>query len=193
MAGTNGMAKRPTKQELKRFKVPPIEFECGTYELWVGRELNDNGDAVKEGLCYQPHKGEHVLVIPVGTMGSLFGLTRMSGPEDEDADGVLGDGTDAASLAVQRDAAQRRLQRQAEAFEQIITTLARRVVWWDWTDLGGEPLPQPYRNPEVLTGLDASELFWLQRKLTGETAVEEGNVERGSGNGSLAQAPSRGN
>jgi len=192
MAGSNGVAKKPTKQQLARFKVPPIEVECSDYELWVGRELNDNGDAVVEGQRYTPHKGERILVMPVSTRGALFGLTRMTGPDDDEADGVLGEGDDAASQAVIRDAMQRRLARQAEGFEQIITTLARRIVWWNWTDLGGEPLPQPYRNPEVLTGLEASEIFFLQRKLTGETAVVEGNVVRGSPPGSLTTGKSRG-
>ena len=192
MAGRNGKLRKPTKAELARFKVPPVEIECSDYELWVGRELNDNGDAVVEGNRYTPHAGERIMIMPVGTMGSMFGLTNMLGPDDAEADGVLDEGDDAASQAVIRDATQRRLKRQTEAFEQIITTLARRVVWWDWTDLGGEPLPQPYRSPEALTGLDPSELFYLQRKLSGETAVEEGNVERGSEAGSLAAVKSPG-
>jgi hypothetical protein len=192
MAGRNGKLPKPTKAELARFKVPPVEVECSDYELFVGRELDDNGDAVVAGERYTPHKGERIMVMPVSTMGSMFGLTRLVGPDDEEADGVLGEGDDAASQAVIADAMQRRLARQAQAFEQIITTLARRVVWWDWTDLGGEPLPQPYRNPEAITGLDPSEIFYLQRKLSGETAVAEGNVVRGSDSGSLEAPKSRG-
>ena len=53
--------------------------------------------------------------------------------------------------------------------------LARRIVAWNWTDLMGEPLPQPYGRPDVLQGLSVDELFWLARQ------PEEGLVARKNG------------
>ena len=54
--------------------------------------------------------------------------------------------------------------------------LATRVIAWNWTDLMGKPLPQPYGRPDVLLALSNDELRWLLQPSEGlETGGESKN------------------
>ncbi|HLF76647.1 MAG TPA: hypothetical protein VJB57_04080 [Dehalococcoidia bacterium] len=74
----------------------------------------------------------------------------------------------------------------AEHEEKLIVLLKPRLVRWCWTDDGGEPLPQPREDPDVLTRLRYEELFWLSLAVSGKTGSVEKNASRPSQTSSSA-------
>src|SRR5262245_28142944 len=83
------------------------------------------------GQTYHPHEGEWVEILPVKSFARWLNYQRL------------------------REAGDR------ESFDRLLAQLASAITAWDWTDLGGDPLPQPYKHPEVLADLDNRELLWL--------------------------------
>ncbi|MCH9011287.1 MAG: hypothetical protein IIC21_11730 [Chloroflexi bacterium] len=63
------------------------------------------------------------------------------------------------------------------AFDAVCENLSKKIVRWNWTDILGDPYPQPFRNPAVLRTLEDDELVYLIKLLqTGETEGERKNA-----------------
>ena len=63
------------------------------------------------------------------------------------------------------------------AFDAVCENLSKKIVRWTWTDIVGQPYPQPFRNPDVLRTLEDDELLWLiTLAQTGETESEIKNA-----------------
>lgn len=111
----------------------------------VGNPIHDDDGKPKRGVtvageAYYPHRGETIWLLPVADMGTYLKINRLNRINLEQRDEpTFGDD-------------------QQDAFVALAEMLAQHTAAWDWTDLGGDPLPQPYKNPDVLIGLD-SEVF----------------------------------
>lgn len=94
-----------------------------------------------DGESYYPHAEETVTFRRRGSVEATLASLRLSGiasltaaemGEALNDDGVLG---------------------------SVLRLLSENIEGWTWTDDSGTPLPDP--TPEVLRGLDFSELVWL--------------------------------
>lgn len=107
------------------------------------------------------HEGEWVEVLPLPDYQMLIALRRIAASGDEDAYG------------------------------ELVDRLARRVTAWSFTDVDGEPLPQPWRNPAAIRDLGASEQMWLISVLEGGGEEARKNGSGPSVDTSTTTAPSR--
>ena len=59
------------------------------------------------------------------------------------------------------------------AFDSVCEGLSKKIVRWNWTDIVGEPYPQPFRQPEVLRSLEDDELVYLLRLLQTDESEDQ--------------------
>lgn len=161
------------------FKIAPRRVSADDCPTTVGAVV-ENGAVVEPGETYYLHQGESVWLLPVGTVQMQLAAMRLA--------------TAGAELAAIEGDQEGQLVGLA-AINAGLTGLARavaeRVVAWDWTDIRGEPLPQPYRSSATLLNLEASELHWLSTASTlGETEAERKNGSAPLPTGSTAGARS---
>lgn len=138
-----------------RWKIPPQWIASDDCVVHVGRRI-ERGEIVDEGTPYNIHTGEGIKVVPVSSIRAMFGLD-------------FGDAGD----ELKGEALTKRLRAITASFEAICETLAKRVTWWDWTDLTGEPYSQPYGCPEVLKDLHVDEIMYLVGALAREGTAEK--------------------
>jgi hypothetical protein len=77
------------------------------------------------------------------------------------------------------------------AHNEFCDLLSRRVTAWNLTDVVSDPLPQPWRNPDAIRELSATEQLWLLRAMEGNTEGQRKNGSGGSGDTTLTKARSR--
>ena len=139
-----------------KLKIPAVEYKSDSCVIHVGRVIV-KGQVTAEGIPYNVHKGEKLSLLPVSSMDELINigkLTRALASEQQDAESVA---------------------EAAEAFDSLCEVLSKRVYSWTWTDLDGDPLPQPYQNPAAIRGLNTEELFWILNVVQGEAPEERKN------------------
>ena len=156
--------------ELK-FKIPPIRIASDDCEVMVGRVIVD-GQIMEEGEPHRVHEGEWVEILPVTSMRAWLGLGGAA-TDDEEADASL------------------RASAIAANFGDICSSLAKQVTAWTWTDMVGDPLPQPFRNIEAIKDLATDEVIWLMNAAAREGTDELKNDDAPSQNGSGRAARSR--
>ncbi len=150
-------------------KLPLREVDSSDCEVSLGREIKD-GKVTNEGTPYRIHEGEKVWVLPVNNLRESLALAHFGAFDNEGSD----DDRRESMLALER------------SLDDICSQLSKRVVKWDWTDMMGEPLPQPYRNPQVFHDLTEDEILWLVATARGESPGERKNGSTPSGNTSGA-------
>ena len=154
-------AKSATKDDgppQPKVKIPPVRIDTSDCEVFVGRVIED-GEIVpgKEGTGYMVHKGESVWAIPLSSLGAWLGLSGVTPDGDSEEDAV----TQLAGIEV--------------GFTSLCVALSKRIVSWDWTDLGGDPLSQPWKRPEVFRELSVDELIFLAGAINREGTDEAKN------------------
>ena len=110
---------------------------------------------VREGKECMLHVDEWIEVIEGGTIRqqlAMYDLRKEAAGENPDPD------------------------KMAQSLAQICQEVSIRVMAWNWTDLNGEPLPQPYRNPDVIASLRNEELAYLIKAVAGEAPGERKNA-----------------
>jgi len=128
-------------------KIPATRVQSDECFISIGQVIED-GEIVEPGELHFIHKGEWVEVMPVMTVKEVMNLSKLQqGASDN---GTLGD-----------------------SLSQLCRELSRRVIKWNWTDMMGEKLPQPYNKPDVLEGLTSEELLWLVSASNGQETAEE--------------------
>lgn len=147
---------------LGKFKIPPRTVLSDDCPIVIDARFKD-GEIVDEGTTYHPHEGEHVWVLPVGTFNTFLDLAKFRRFRSGDAEDF-----------------QDQVGEMEKRYRALATSLANIVVYWDWTDVTGESLPQPYKAPDVLMALETDELLWLLSAAQGETPGERKNVLRPS-------------
>ena len=148
--------------EKKKFKIPPKKIDSSDCVVHVGQHIQD-GKVVNKGEPYKVHEGEYIEIIPIVTMGESIALLNVANLTD--------DSTDAN-----------------KSFEAICLSLSNKIVDWNWTDITGELLDKPYKNPEVFKNLNTEELMYLVTISTGETSSEQKNESKDSLNTPSAEA-----
>lgn len=106
---------------------------------------------------YAVHEGEWVEVLPVLKARDMQALNALSTVGDRMAV-AQGDANESVQVAEILDG----------AFADVAALLADRVRAWNWTDMDGMPLPQPYGRVDVITSLTTDEMFYLVTLVRGD-------------------------
>ena len=152
------LAKQSAKSATK-FKIPPIRIDTSDCEVFVGREIDD-GEIIKEGTGYKVHDKEWIEAIPVASLASWLGLSGIQ-PDETEGDAAI------------------RLAEMDKGFNELCESLSKRLTAGNWTDMVGEPLPQPYRNPAALKALSVDEILYLTNAINREGTDDRKNESSG--------------
>ena len=128
-------------------KIPASRIKSDECAINIGQVIED-GEIVNPGTPYFIHQNEWVEILPVMTVKEVVNLSRLqvSGSDP----GVLG-----------------------QNFTDLCGELSRRVIAWNWTDLMGKAIDQPYDRPDVLEKLSSEELLWLVSATTNQETPDE--------------------
>ena len=121
----------------KRSKVPAIRYPSDDCILYLGRELDAEGEVLVEGTGYPLHEGEWVELQPILTVKALLELN------------ILREGSTEESL------------KQASAM------VAERISAWSWTNLEYETLSNPPSADDVLNLSDDEWIYLINLLSTG--------------------------
>ena len=135
----------------KKLKIPAIKIPSDQCAINVGQVIVD-GEVTDPGTAYYVHEGETVEMMPVLTVREVMQLSKLQLAA-----------TDTGSLG--------------ESLNELCQELSHRIIAWDWTDLSGEPLEQPFKRPDVLVGLSSDELLWLVNAASGQETAEDRKKE----------------
>lgn len=130
------------------FKIPPrvvYADDC----IVRDRQIGESGE-IMESEGYAIHKGEWVAIYPVLTVGDRQTLI--------DAYQAFIGGVDTDKVS-------------AEA--EMLVTISRNIVGWNWTDMTGQAYPEPYQNLDAMKMLTPDEVLWLWK-----TVIDESQGER---------------
>ena len=145
-------------------KIPTIKVKSDDCAINIGQVIED-GEIINPGTPHYVHTSEWVEIMPVMAVREVMQLSRLQrGSEDT---GGLG-----------------------ENLSQLCKELSKRIIGWNWPDLVGEAMEQPYGRPDVLESLSSDELLWLVNAAAGQEAPEA--RKKGSAtleNTSLVTAP----
>ena len=117
-------------------KIPTIKIKSDECTISLGQVIED-GDVIDPGVAHYVHKGEWVELMPVMTVKEVMQLAKLQ------------QGMTSANASL------------GDSLSNLCAELSKRLIKWNWTDLMGEKLPQPYNNPDVLEALSSDELLWL--------------------------------
>ena len=128
-------------------KIPTQKVLSDACAINVGQVVED-GEITSPGTPYYVHEGEWVEVMPVMTVREVMNLSRLQNNSGEGS--TLG-----------------------QSLTDLCKELSRRIIKWNWTNLMGEKMEQPYNRPDVLEGLSSEELLWLVNATGGGEGAEE--------------------
>tara|TARA_R110002020_G_scaffold86938_2_gene214572 strand:- start:2016 stop:2477 length:462 start_codon:yes stop_codon:yes gene_type:complete len=131
-----------------KFKIPPRKIDSSDCIVHVGQKVEE-GKIVDEGDAFKIHEGEWVKIVPYISMKESMALVNIANLSTDS-------GTDSL-----------------KSLQEMCSALSERIFDWNWTDNIGQPMPKPYKNPEVLMNLQNEELIWLVSVSMGETPTEK--------------------
>ena len=134
-------------------KIPAIRVKSDECAINIGQVVED-GEIVDQGTPHYIHKGEWVEILPVITVKEVMQISKLQNAGDN-ASGL------------------------GENLSLLCKELSRRVIKWNWTDLMGEPINQPYNQPEILEGLSSEELMWLMGAASGGESADARKKDSG--------------
>ena len=145
-------------------KIPAQKVLSDDCSISIGQVIED-GEIIDEGTPHFVHQGEWVEVLPVMTVKEVMQISRLQNAAN-----------DATELG--------------ENLTELCRQLSRRVIAWNWTDMMGESMEQPYNRPDVLEGLSSEELMWLMTATSGgdsadarkKDSAKSGNISLEMGN-----------
>ena len=137
-------------------KIPTVKVPSDECSINIGQVIED-GEVVEAGTPHYVHIGEWVEIMPVMAVKEVMQLSRLQRGSD-DPSGL------------------------GESLSQLCIELSKRIIAWNWTDLVGEPMEQPYNRPDVIEELSSDELLWL----VNASGVQEGTDTRKKGSNNLA-------
>ena len=146
-------------------KIPTIKIKSDDCAINIGQVIED-GEITNPGVPHYVHIAEWVEIMPVMAVREVMQLSRLQ-RGSEDTTGL------------------------GENLSELCRELSKRVIKWNWTDLMGQPMEQPYSRPDVIEELSSDELLWLVNAAGGEevpNARKKGSAT--SANTSLVTAPS---
>ena len=116
-------------------KIPTVKVPSDECSISIGQIIED-GEIVEPGTPHYVHIGEWVEIMPVMAVKEVMQLSRLQRGSD-DPSGL------------------------GESLSQLCKELSKRIIAWNWTDLVGELMEQPYNRPDVIEELSSDELLWL--------------------------------
>ena len=137
-------------------KIPTVKVPSDECAISIGQIIED-GEITEAGTPHYVHIGEWVEIMPVMAVKEVMQLSRLQRGSD-DPSGL------------------------GESLSQLCKELSKRIIAWNWTDLVGQPMEQPYNRPDVLEELASDELLWL----VNASGVQEGADARKKDSGNLA-------
>ena len=125
-------------------KIPTVKVPSDECAISIGQIIED-GEITEAGTPHYVHIGEWVEIMPVMAVKEVMQLSRLQRGSD-DPSGL------------------------GESLSQLCKELSKRTIAWNWTDLVGELMEQPYNRPDVIEELSSDELLWL----VNASGVQEG-------------------
>ena len=116
-------------------KIPTTIILSDECSISIGQVIED-GEVKDPGVAHFIHTGEYVEILPVMSVKEVMHISRLQNSIN-----------DTAQLDTN--------------LTNLCKELSKRIVSWDWTNMMGEPMEQPYNRPEVLEDLSSEELMWL--------------------------------
>ncbi len=130
----------------KRSKVPAIRYPSDDCILYLGRELDDDGEVKVEGTPYPVHEGEWVELQPILTVKAQLDLLKVQGDSS------------------------------AESLVQLSEMLAGRIASWNWTDMDSAPRPIHPSADDVLDLSNDEWLYLIGLLSKGATGEQRKNA-----------------
>ena len=128
-------------------KIPTVKVKSDECSISLGQVIED-GEITNPGTPYFIHQGEWVEILPVITVAEVMNISRLQ---------------NAASDTTSLD----------QNLSDLCKELSKRVIAWNWTDLMGEKMEQPYNRPDVLERLASEELMWLMTASSSQESADE--------------------
>ena len=128
-------------------KIPAVKVKSDECSISVGQVIED-GEITNPGTPYFVHQGEWVEILPVITVAEVMNISRLQ---------------NAASDTTSLD----------QNLSDLCKELSKRVIAWNWTDLMGERMEQPFQRPDVLEQLASEELMWLMSAASSQESADE--------------------
>ena len=128
-------------------KIPAMKVKSDECSINIGQVIED-GEITNPGTPYFVHQGEWVEILPVITVAEVMNISRLQ---------------NAASDTVGLD----------QNLSDLCKELSKRVIAWNWTDLMGEKMEQPYNRPDILERLASEELMWLMSAASSQESADE--------------------
>jgi hypothetical protein len=128
-------------------KIPTLKIKSDDCAVNIGQVIED-GEIVDSGIAHYVHKGEWVEVIPVMTVKEVTELSNLQVASD--SPGSLG-----------------------KSMSKLCNELSKRIIAWNWTNMMGEEMEQPYKNPSIIEELTSDELMWLINATSGSESSED--------------------
>jgi hypothetical protein len=135
------------KERLMKPKIPAIKVLSDDCAINIGQVVED-GEIKDTGVAHFVHKGEWVEVLPVMSVREVMNISRLQ---------------NTATNSSQLD----------ENLTSLCKELSNRIIAWNWTDIMGVPMEQPYKRPDILAELASDELMWLMTAASGGESADE--------------------
>jgi len=140
-------------------KIPLVTIPSDDCAVMVGQVI-DGDQIIHPGEPHYVHQGEWIQVIPVITVAEIITIGKLQSVRDQ--------GDDMAAF-------------MAQHFYDLCREIADRIVSWNWTNLMSEPLPEPYKRPDVIANLSNDEMLYLLNAATAMPAEMRKNGSEPSG------------
>ena len=128
-------------------KIPTTIILSDECSISIGQVIED-GEVKDPGVAHFIHTGEYVEILPVMSVKEVMHISRLQNSIN-----------DTAQLDTN--------------LTNLCKELSKRIVSWDWTNMMGEPMEQPYNRPEVLEDLSSEELMWLMSAAAQQESPDE--------------------
>ena len=134
-------------------KIPATKVLSDDCAISIGQVIED-GEITDPGVPPSVHQGEWVEVLPVVTVKEVVQLSRLQAGAT-DSTGV------------------------GDNLVRLCQEMSKRIIAWNWTNLMGEPMEQPYNRPDVLENLSSDELLWLVSAASNQESQDERKKDSG--------------
>ncbi len=142
------------------------------------RVPSDDCVVTVKGTSYHVHEGEWVELLPGLSVGDYESFHAFAGVQVQ-----------MAAVKGEADEGLKTIGILADTFGKAVPLVKSRLVAWNWTDMRGEPLPQPHAEPSPLWRLDEAEIAYLIQVITGTNEAAEKNASSPSETTSSDTAP----
>jgi len=128
-------------------KIPTVKVKSDECAINIGQVIED-GEIVNPGVPHYVHENEWVEILPVMTVREVMQISRLQNSTGDSS--AFG-----------------------ENLSDLCKQLSKRVIAWNWTDLMGEEMEQPYDRPDVLERLASEEIMWLLSASSQQESADE--------------------